>query len=153
MHIRSLGDHGSRTIIAICEAGDDALQSLIEVARSQEVSAASFIAVGAFSSPTLGWFDPDEKRYVPVEVTEQAELLSLVGDIAAGDDGPIVHAHAVVGLQGGHTRGGHLLAGIVRPTLEAVIREVDTPLRKIMRPEVGLALIDLDAIDDGKARA
>ena len=60
--------------------------------------------------------------------------------VQAGPD-----THAVLGLSDGTTRGGHLLEGLVWPTLEVVIRESPTPLHKTNRPEIGLPLIDLDA--------
>jgi predicted DNA-binding protein with PD1-like motif len=85
-----------------------------------------------------------EKTYRPIEIDQQCEALSLVGDIAAGDDGkPSLHIHAVVGLSDGTTRGGHLLKAIVRPTLEVTIVESPTHLRRRKRPELGIALIDL----------
>ncbi|MBA4037107.1 MAG: DNA-binding protein, partial [Bradyrhizobium sp.] len=49
------------------------------------------------------------------------------------------------GLSDGSTRGGHLLTGIVRPTLEVVMTEVPVALRRRKRPDLGIALIDLAA--------
>jgi hypothetical protein len=54
----------------------------------------------------------------------------------------VLHLHAALGLADGTTRGGHLLEGRVYPTLEAVVTETPAELRKVMRPDVGLALID-----------
>jgi predicted DNA-binding protein with PD1-like motif len=71
-------------------------------------------------------------------------VLSLIGDVAEGQDGPVLHAHAVLGLSDGTTRGGHLLEGLVSPTLEVVVTETPAQLRKVMRPDIGIALIDLD---------
>jgi predicted DNA-binding protein with PD1-like motif len=51
--------------------------------------------------------------------------------------------HAALGLSDGTTRGGHLLEGQVFPTLEAVVTETPAQLRKVMHPEIGIALIDL----------
>jgi len=92
----------------------------------------------------VGWFDRYAKEYRKIAVNEQCEVLSLVGDIALGDDGPTVNAHAVLGLPNGQVRGGHLLAGEVWPTLEVIVRESPAELRKTDHPEIGLALIDLD---------
>ena len=39
---------------------------------------------------------------------------------------------------------GHLLEGRVYPTLEAVVTETPARLRKVMNPDVGIALIDLN---------
>lgn len=69
-----------------------------------------------------------------------------IGDIALGDDGKAsLHVHAVLGLSDGSTRGGHLLEGIVRPTLEVTLVEAPGYLRRSKRPEFGAALIDLGA--------
>ena len=40
--------------------------------------------------------------------------------------------------------GGHLLEGRVFPTLEAIVTETPARLRKVMHPDLGVALIDLD---------
>ena len=75
---------------------------------------------------------------------EQSEVLSLIGDVAEGDDGPSLNIHVVLGLRDGTTRGGHLLAGYVYPTLEITVTENPAQLRKVLNPDVGIALIDLD---------
>ena len=64
--------------------------------------------------------------------------------VAEDADGPILHVHTVLGLSDGTTRGGHLLEGKVFPTLEVVVTETPAELRKVLRPEIGIALIDLD---------
>ena len=55
-----------------------------------------------------------------------------------------MRTHVVLGLSDGTTRGGHLIEGRVFPTLEAVVTENPADLRKVMHPELGIALIDLD---------
>jgi predicted DNA-binding protein with PD1-like motif len=71
-------------------------------------------------------------------------VLSAIGDVAIGDDGKSsLHVHIVLGLADGSTRGGHLLAGTVRPTLEVILTEVPSTLRRRKRAELGIALIDL----------
>jgi hypothetical protein len=68
-------------------------------------------AVGAFAEAKVGWFDLYGKKYKPISVGEQCEVLSLIGDVAEGDDGKAsLHLHAVLGLQDGSVRGGHLLS-------------------------------------------
>jgi predicted DNA-binding protein with PD1-like motif len=117
---------------------------LAEFARSEDLEAAGITAVGAFEHATVGWFDRAAREYRRIEVNEQCELLSLIGDVAAGEKGPIVHMHVVLGLSDGSTRGGHLLEGRVFPTLEAIVTETPARLAKVMRPEIGIPLIDLD---------
>jgi predicted DNA-binding protein with PD1-like motif len=49
----------------------------------------------------------------------------------------------VVGRSDGSTLAGHLLEARVRPTLELMITETPTQLRRRHDPESGLALISL----------
>jgi Fe-S oxidoreductase/predicted DNA-binding protein with PD1-like motif len=133
-----------RTYVLVASAGEDAIDALSALARDETLSAAQLTAVGAFARATVGWFDRDKKEYREIPVDQQCEVLSLVGDIALSDNGPAVHAHAVLGLSDGQVRGGHLLKGEVWPTLEVVIRESPATLRKTNHPEIGLALIDLE---------
>ena len=132
------------TYVVVCDPGDEAVSALTEFARSERLEAAQITAVGAFEYATVGWFDRAARDYRRIPIDEQCELLSLIGDVAEGQDGPILHVHAVLGLSDGTTRGGHLLEGRVFPTLEAVVTETPAQLRKVLRPDIGIALIDLD---------
>ncbi len=145
MKWRRLDDTAAPTYVLVADPGDDAFQELTRFARDQHIAAAELTGLGAFSRAIVGWFDRDKKDYKRIAIEEQCEVLSLVGDIALGDDTPQVHAHVVVGLSDGSVRGGHLLSGQVWPTLEVIVKESPAQLRKTSRPEIGLALIDLGA--------
>jgi hypothetical protein len=132
------------TYVVVCDPGDEAVAALTQFARAEDLEAASIAAVGAFERAVVGWFDRAAKDYRRIPVGEQCEVLSLLGDVAQGQDGPILHMHTVLGLSDGTTRGGHLLEGTVFPTLEVVVTETPAQLRKVMRPDIGVALIDLD---------
>jgi predicted DNA-binding protein with PD1-like motif len=49
----------------------------------------------------------------------------------------------VIGKSDGSAHGGHLLEAFARPTLEVIVVESPQPLRRTIRPEWGLALLDL----------
>jgi predicted DNA-binding protein with PD1-like motif len=132
--------------VVILDAGEEAFAALTKFANDKKLAAASLTAIGAFENATVGWFDLASKSYRKIEVGEQSEVLSAVGDVATGDDGRAsLHIHIVLGLSDGSTRGGHLLAGTVRPTLEVVLTEVPSKLRRKKRPDLGIALIDIGA--------
>ncbi|HEY6984313.1 PPC domain-containing DNA-binding protein [Reyranella sp.] len=134
---------GGRTFVLVLDAGDEAFGEITDFATRAVLKAASLTALGAFERATVGWFDLQKKEYRRIVVGEQCEGLSLLGDIAVGDDGkPSLHMHAVLGLHDGSVRGGHFMQGIVRPTLEVTIVETPAHLRRKKRPELGLALID-----------
>jgi uncharacterized protein len=137
-------DAATPTYAVVLDPGDETVEVLSGFAAGQHLTGAQITAVGAFERATIGWFDREARDYRPIRVDQQCEVLSLVGDVALGADSPQPHIHAVLGLPDGTTRGGHLLEGHVWPTLEVIIRETAAGLRKTYRPEIGLALIDLD---------
>ena len=55
---------------------------------------------------------------------------------------PSLHAHTVLGRSDGSTRGGHLIEGHVRPTLEITVTELPAHLKRHKHPELGVALIE-----------
>lgn len=135
---------GRREWALIFEADDEVMAELNRFADSQRVTAAHFTGIGAFAMVTIGWFDLQQQSYQPIEIHEQVEVLSLIGDVAELKGKPSVHAHVCVGKHDGSAHGGHLQQGYVRPTLELVINESPAHLRKSFRTEFGIALIDLD---------
>jgi predicted DNA-binding protein with PD1-like motif len=136
-------DPNARMHVVVLDPGEEAFAALTEFANRTKVSAAALTAIGAFESAVVGWFDFATKSYKKIAVNEQCEVLSALGDVAIGDDGKAsLHVHIVLGLADGSTRGGHLLEGKVRPTLEVVLTETPARLRRRKRPELGIALID-----------
>jgi predicted DNA-binding protein with PD1-like motif len=139
-------DAGAETRVVILESGEDAFEALTKFANDAGLTGASLTAIGAFEKATVGWFDFEKKTYKKIEVAQQCEVLSAIGDVAVGDDGKAsLHVHVVLGLSDGTTRGGHLLEGKVRPTLEVVMTDTPAKLRRKKRADIGIALIDLDA--------
>src|SRR3977135_1735116 len=138
------GDAGAETRIVILESGEEAFAVLSKFANEAGISAASLTAIGAFENATVGWFDFEKKTYKKIEIAQQCEVLSAIGDVAVGDDGKAsLHVHVVLGLSDGTTRGGHLLEGKVRPTLEVVLTDTPVKLRRKKRADLGIALIDV----------
>ena len=138
--------HGHRTFVVVFDKGDEAKAGLTAFAQDNRVSAAQLTAVGGFSRAVLGYFDRQQKEYQRIPVTEQVEVLSLIGDVALKPDGaPEVHAHVVVGRSDGTTLGGHLLEGHVWPTLEVVVTDAPRHLRKTLDADTGLVLINPQA--------
>lgn len=137
---------GAQVHVVILDTGEEAFAVLTKFANRAGIAAASLTAIGAFEKATVGWFDFASKKYRKIEVGEQCEVLSALGDIAVGDDGNAsLHVHIVLGLSDGSTRGGHLLAGMVRPTLEVVVTETPSTLRRKKRVDLGIALIEVNA--------
>ena len=78
---------GERTYVLVLDAGDEAFAAIADFASKNGLGGASLTALGAFERATVGWFDLRARTYRPIEIDEQCEGLSLLGDIAIGDDG------------------------------------------------------------------
>jgi uncharacterized protein len=132
------------TYVVVCDQGDEAVSVLEQFARAERLEASQVTAVGGFEWAVVGWFDRAAKQFRHIPIDQPSEVLSLIGDVAEGQDGPSMNLHVVLGLSDGTTRGGHLIEGHVFPTLEVVLREAPAELRRVMHPDIGVALIDLD---------
>jgi len=144
MHAKVLSAGNPRVIAIVFDTGEEPIAALTGFAAEHGFHAASFTAIGAFEQATLGYFDWERKDYARIEVKEQVEVLSLLGDLAFEGDKARVHAHAVLGHRGGSTRAGHLLSAKVRPTLEVILTQAPSYLERVHDSVSGLALIRLD---------
>ncbi|WP_265517434.1 PPC domain-containing DNA-binding protein [Nitratireductor luteus] len=135
-------NNGQRTYALVLETGDEVMACLKDFAEREDLSAAGFSAIGAFSSAVITYFDWEKKDYLSNPVDEQVEVASLNGDVALAPDGSrAIHIHTVLGKRDGTALAGHLAEAHVRPTLEIILTESPVHLQKRFDPESGLVLI------------
>ena len=143
MRYKQIADN-PKTFAIIMQTDDEVVTELKGLAHSQKFAASSFKAIGALSHIQLGWFNWETKEYeTSIELPEQVELLSLIGDIAIKGSTPEVHAHASVARRDGRAYGGHLLKAIVRPTCEIILTESPEHLQRSFDAKSGIALIKI----------
>lgn len=135
-----LSQGSSRTYAIIFGKYDEFMAGLTEFAENNQLKASHFTAIGAFHEALFGWFDGEKKAYKKIPITQQVEVISLVGDIGLVNGKPVVHAHGVVGLEDGTTRGGHIISATVWPTLELFLTDEPRSLVKEEDPATGLFL-------------
>jgi predicted DNA-binding protein with PD1-like motif len=129
------------TYAVVFKDGDEAMAGLERFAANQELKASEFMAVGAFQKCVLGYFNFDTMDYDRIEIDEQVEVLSLIGNVTLGPKKRKIHAHVVVGKRDGTAHGGHLLQAHVRPTLEVILTELPANLQRQHDEKTGLSLI------------
>ena len=149
---------GRRKFVLVLDAGEEAVASIKAFAKQQDLEGSTVAGIGAFESCSFGHFNPATKEFTRNDLTVQAEVLALNGNIAGElgqndghedddgdgddeDDGPHLHLHCVVGLKDASTRGGHLIQGIVRPTMELIIEESPVHLNRGLDRASGLVLL------------
>jgi predicted DNA-binding protein with PD1-like motif len=143
MKAKLLNEQNGRTFALIFDKGDEIIATLSSFAKDQSLTASHFTAIGTVSDAQLGYFDREKKEYRRFTVSEQVEVLALVGNISRNQGEPRVHAHITLGRSDGTTRGGHLFAAHIWPTLELFLTESPTMLQCQTDEESGLALINL----------
>ncbi len=129
--------------VLVFENGDDVLTGLIEFAKVADIEGAFFSGVGAFQQATIGFFDLSTKAYLHIPIDEQVEVMSLAGNISRIEGKPKIHCHVVLGKRDGTALGGHLIDGVVRPTLEVFLNTTETRLTRKIDESTNLPLIDL----------
>lgn len=134
-------DGDLRTYLLVMDKGDEAVSEITEFAKANQVNAATLTAIGACTSATLAFFDPDKGGYDSKRFIEQMEIAALIGDIAEDDGQPALHAHIVLGRRDFSALAGHLEEIHVFPTMEIVLTETPAHLRKRLDKETGLTLI------------
>jgi hypothetical protein len=93
MRAQRLSDDGNheRHFAVILAPGDEILGGLTDFAEQEHLAAAQFTAIGGVKDATLGFFDKERQQFRKIPVETQAEVTSLVGDIAWFGDHPVVH--------------------------------------------------------------
>jgi uncharacterized protein len=144
---KELATVGQRTFVIVFDEGEDVISGLEGFAVAQDLTAAEFTGLGAFSSAVLGFFDMEKRDYERIEIDEQVEVLTLLGNVAEHDGKPKLHPHVVLGRRDGSALGGHLLKATVRPTLEIMLTESPRHMIRRVDDKTGLPLIDLSRGD------
>ena len=134
--------HSDGTITAlILEKGESIHESLKQVTRKLELPGAFITGIGAVKDVTIGYFDIKSNKYKEIALKGFFELLSLNGDISWEGDEPIIHLHAVLGLEDGSVKGGHLMRANIAVTGEIFIHKTGARLEREKAEEFGLSLI------------
>jgi uncharacterized protein len=141
MKSKLLNNGPEKTYTLILQYGEEVMEAVKKFAATEKLFGCRFTAVGAFSEAEVGFFDFAIKDYRHIKIAEQMEVLSMIGDITQYEDKPQVHAHVVLGRSDGTAHGGHLLKAIVHPTLEIILTESPTWMKRKMDPESGIPLV------------
>ena len=143
MQSKLLNEGPEKTYALILHYGEEAMVELKKFAADKKLFGCRFTAIGAFSQAEVGFFDFAVKDYRRIKIGEQTEVLSLLGDISEYEGKPQVHAHVVLGKPDGTAHGGHLLKGVVNPTLEIILTESPAWMKRKMDAQSGIPLIEL----------
>ncbi len=142
--VRSIQTEAKRVIFSRMEPGEDVLETIETVAAEYGVKSGQVHLIGAISGAKLGYFNIKANEYRDFFVDDDVEVVSCMGNISMLDGKPLVHAHMIVADEAGKCYGGHLMRGCkVSATIELVITEISTELKRARDERTGLNLLNI----------
>jgi len=130
-----------RLFIGRLPYGRDLITSIEDFCQKSSIQMATFSAIGAVSSFTIGAHDQEQQVYVTATETASLEIVTCVGNVSLMDGNPVVHAHIVLGDKQGKLIGGHLFSETIvfagEISLQALIEK---PLERTYDEKTGLSL-------------
>ena len=129
--------------LMVLRHGDNVLQHLEQLTRTEKIQGASFMGIGFMSEATFGFYDFARKQFDP-KTFRNVEMASMTGSIAWKEGKPSIHAHGTVTDGTFNGAGGHLL-GLTVGTGSCEVTIVVNPerLERFVDPEIQANVLGL----------
>src|SRR4051794_12835080 len=124
-------------------SGEHVLAPLLDWVGAENIGYASLTGVGAVSAATVSYWNAETIQYETHDLTEQMEVVSLIGNVSLRDGQPFVHAHVGLGRSDLSLIGGHVNELIVHPTLEISIVPGPVSIHRALDESCGLYVMQL----------
>ena len=124
------------------DRNEDLFSSIYQVVEKEGWQCAHLSGIGAIKDVELGYYNTEKREYVRKIFPQEAELLSLDGNLSIKDDEPFLHIHSVLSGTDFQCFGGHLFSARIAVTCEVNVRVFDTAVFRQMNDQVGLACVN-----------
>ncbi|NCB33586.1 MAG: DNA-binding protein, partial [Erysipelotrichia bacterium] len=99
---------GTRYAVRL-DPNDEIIDSVRKVCEKEKIKAAEVRGIGAVKEFKVGLYDLGQKKFIPSEYQEPAEIVSLSGNIGEMDGKIYHHMHMSCSLGDCRVTGGHLI--------------------------------------------
>ena len=123
------------------DRGEEVVSTIMSFCAEHRIRLGSITAIGATDRATVGHFNAKTKKYHSVELTQDLEITSLMGNISTMNGEVYIHLHATLSDSRLNTFGGHLNSAVVSGTCELVIDVIEGDFDREFSDEVGLNLL------------
>jgi len=111
-----------KAVFARLLKGEDLLEAVTQAATESKIHAGFFFLIGTLKSAKLGFYQ--DGKYLPIEMQQDLEIVSCLGNISIKEGKAFPHAHLAVSDEAGRVSGGHAMPGcIIGATAELVMVE------------------------------
>jgi uncharacterized protein len=125
------------------ESGEPFVEPVLAWLTREGIGYAAMTGLGAVSGATISYWNASTRQYEQHALTEQMEVVSLIGNVTLREGKPFVHAHVALGKRDLSVIGGHMNELLVHPTLEVWLRPEATPVTRVLDEACGLFVMQL----------
>ena len=129
-------------IVVRLDKGDEITESLLSVAKKENVTLADITGIGATDDFTVGVFDIKKGDYNRLRYEGNHEINSLVGNVTTKDGAPYLHLHITCTGGDGSVVGGHLFSARISLTAEIFIHRAEATLNRAFDPALAINRIE-----------
>lgn len=122
---------------------ESVFKALEDFCAAEKIQCGTFNGIGALKNCELGFYHLDKKEYERKVFPEEAELLSLVGNVSLLENKPFLHIHTILGASDFSTYGGHLFSADVAVTAEIIFRPLALEIHREHEVDIGLNLLQM----------
>lgn len=140
MHFQNLTE---QDYILRLEHGENIHDTIHKFAEEQQIKAAVLSGLGASNYVEIAHYPLSQKKYNTKTFEGEFEVTNITGNIALVDNKPFAHIHITLGKDDYNLFGGHLVRGIVSPTLEIYVRSFPGEIARAYDEPTGLKLLQL----------
>jgi uncharacterized protein len=120
---------------------EDLFESLQDFAVKEELQSGQLSGIGALKETEIGFYHLDKKEYAKKVFSNEAELISLQGNLSSLEGRPFFHIHGVLGQSDYSTVGGHFFSAKVAVTVELFFTHFPANIPRLHDEEIGLNLL------------
>lgn len=104
-------------------AGDELMSGLLEYVETHKPAQGRMTGIGGFESAVFAWYDPEKGLFKEIPVNMKGEVVSFTGSVSYQNGEPSVHVHALMSLDDGTVRGGHVVSAQIAPIMQVYVFE------------------------------
>lgn len=127
--------------ILLFEQGEDVMVELKNYASQEKIQSAWVNMLGACGEVTLGYYDLPKKTFEKHHITEDLEILGVMGNIAHMNGEPALHLHGTFSKRDLSVIGGHIFSMIISASGETHLQLIDGKIERQFDENTGLNLM------------
>ncbi|MCA9354326.1 MAG: DUF296 domain-containing protein [Candidatus Kaiserbacteria bacterium] len=122
--------------------GEEVMSVIADHCKKHNITAAHLTGLGAADQLDIAYYNLATKEYERHTIDEEVEVLSLIGNIGAKDDGQIImHIHGTFGRKDLSVFGGHLFSMQISGAGEIHFTVFDGTINRSFDEATGLNLM------------